>query len=175
MAKERSFVPGYLIIGLLYRDQEVLAQVLKELEQHYGPIAEHSESGVFTPTSYYNEELGGVPQRLFVRFAELVDPSTIAAIKRESNSIEDRWSLDDGRRQINIDPGILSLNSVILATAKGRTHRVPLSQGIWADLTLHWCKGEFIPLEWTYADYRDSATRALFTRWRETLKQELTE
>ncbi len=175
MARARSFVPGYLIVGLLYRDQEVLAQVLTELEQQYGPIAERSESGAFKATSYYNEELGGVPQRLFVRFTDLVDPSRIAAIKRESNAIEDRWRLGDASRQINIDPGILSLNSVILATAKGRTHRVPLSGGIWADLTLHWCKGEFIPLEWTYADYRDSTTRALFTQWRETLKQELTE
>ncbi len=173
MATPRSFVPGYLIAGVLYREEGVLARALADLEILYGPIAEDSKSGVFTPTNYYNEELGGTPTRCYFRFKELCDPSRIAEIKIATNAIEDRYRRDDGGRAINIDPGILSLNSVILATAKGRTHRVPLTDGIWADLTLHWCKGEFAPLEWTYADYRDSAVRALFTRWREELKQEL--
>lgn len=72
---------------------------------------------------------------------------------------------------MNLDPGLLSLTSLVLATAKGRAHRIALSDGIWADLTLIWSKGAFVPLEWTYADYRDEEVRALFSQWREDLKQ----
>ncbi len=61
----------------------------------------------------------------------------------------------DGNRRINIDPGYINPERLILAKGKNFTHRVYLSKGIFADLTLIFQKGSFRPLEWTYPDYAD--------------------
>ena len=40
---------------------------------------------------------------------------------------------------------------LVLATGKNFTHRVYLSRGIWADLTLIFQKGDWLDLPWTDA------------------------
>lgn len=79
--------------------------------------------------------MGGNPSRYFLVFKDLVDPARLAAIKRETNDIEERF-VENGGRRINLDPGILSAGSFILATTKNRSHRIPLSDGIYAEVTL---------------------------------------
>jgi hypothetical protein len=76
---------------------------------------------------------------------------------------------------LNIDPGYLSLEHVILATTKGYTHRPYLRDGIYADLTLIYQKGSYRALEWTYPDYGQPNIIALFnhlrTMYAEALKR----
>ena len=67
---------------------------------------------------------------------------------------ENRFEIDD-KRQVNIDPGYLSAERFVLATGKNYTHRIYLSKGIFADLTLIFTKGNFHTLPWTYPDYAD--------------------
>ena len=69
------------------------------------------------------------------------------------NEIEARFA-GDGRRQINMDPGFLNEERIILASGKNFTHRVYLRNGIYADLTLIYQKGAYQCLPWTYPDYR---------------------
>ncbi|MDP2953277.1 MAG: DUF4416 family protein, partial [Chloroflexota bacterium] len=47
-------------------------------------------------------------------------------------------------------------------TTKDRGHRIYLSEGIYAEVTLVWKRGEgFQPEEWTYPDYRTPEYRAI--------------
>ncbi len=171
MASAKPFEPSRLVMGLLLSRHALLGEVLAELERLWGPIACASTIRTFSESDYYDREMGAKPLRLWVAFTHLVDPSHLSAIKGQTNDLEQRFLHGGGGREVNLDPGLLSLTSLVLATAKGRAHRIALSDGIWADLTLIWSKGAFVPLEWTYADYRHEAVRALFSQWREDLKQ----
>ncbi|MCK4827091.1 DUF4416 family protein, partial [bacterium] len=45
---------------------------------------------------------------------------------------------------------------------KNYVHRIYLSKGIYADLTLVYKRKSFVPLEWTYPDYAEPETIGLF-------------
>jgi len=72
---------------------------------------------------------------------------------------------------VNIDPGYIALEHVILATTKGYAHRIYLKNGIYADLTLIYRDGTYRPLDWTYPDYAEKDTISLFNRWRDYYKK----
>jgi hypothetical protein len=67
--------------------------------------------------------------------------------------IEKRFSIAN-KRQINIDPGYLSLDKVVLATHKDYSHRLYLGKGIYGEVTLFFKDKTFNPFPWTYPDYR---------------------
>ncbi|NIR15998.1 MAG: DUF4416 family protein, partial [Desulfobacterales bacterium] len=57
---------------------------------------------------YYAKEMGWPLHRRFVSFEPLIRPLRIVEIKLTTNRIENE-NLQDGKRQINIDPGYISL------------------------------------------------------------------
>jgi len=73
---------------------------------------------------------------------------------------------------VNLDIGFLSLENFILATTKNFSHRVYLGQGIFADLTYQFSKGELRAFDWTYPDYLDGQKRDFFTWGRSFLLQQ---
>jgi len=137
-----------------------------------GPIEEKTPPALFTHTTYYDREMGEGLMRSFILFSPLVDREVLPDIKIFTNATEDLFS-EDGRRTVNIDSGYIALEHVILATTKGYAHRVYLGKGIHADLTLMFNSGSYRALEWTYPDYAQEQTIALFNRWREACKQSL--
>jgi hypothetical protein len=54
-------------------------------------------------------------------------------------------------------------------------HRVYLSKGIYADLTLIFQKGSFRPIKWTYPDYADPKIIEFFDGVREQYMNQLKE
>lgn len=143
-----------LISGLLGASAQHLEQAKGELQQKYGPI--DNESGVvdFDYTVYYNKEMGNSIVRQFVSFEKLIYPGRLKEIKIDTNGMELTHAAD-GLRQVNIDPGYLTLSSLVLATTKDATFRVYLGEGIYAQTTLFFQDKTFQPYEWTYRDYRD--------------------
>jgi len=131
-------------------------------------------SGVlpFEYTDYYAKESGAGLIRRFVSFEPLVSPDALPGIKLSTNRLEEEF-MKDGNRTVNIDPGYLSPAHLILATGKAYTHRPYLRDGIYADLTLVFVKHSFRRLEWTYPDYADPDTIALFNNIRERYMNQL--
>jgi hypothetical protein len=68
---------------------------------------------------------------------------------------------------LNLDPGVLSLGKFLLATTKDQAHRIYLCDGIFAEVTLRFEAGEFVPWPWTYADYREPDVREWLKQARE--------
>ena len=99
-------------------------------------------------------------------------PEAIAGIKLKTNNIENRHK-QDGKRLLNIDPGYVALERLVLATGKNYTHRIHLSKGIYADLTLIFHKGSFRTLAWTYQDYADPEVIGYFNMIREEYRKQL--
>jgi hypothetical protein len=173
MSIPKEAPPAKLIVGLLFRDPETAREVLDELSGRFGPLDFLSEPIPFTFTSYYDRELGEGILRRTGSFAELVAPETLPDIKLFTNALERRLSRD-GKRTVNIDPGLLTEERVVLATGKNFTHRIYLRDGIYADLTLLYQKGAFQALPWTYADYRTPAILHLLGALRRKLLLERT-
>jgi hypothetical protein len=158
MSVPRPPLPAKLVIGLLLARTDLFAILAAELEAAFGRLDLVSAWMPFDYTTYYAEEMGAELSRRVLSFRPLVAAERLPAIKLATNAIEQRHAVD-GRRSVNIDPGILSLERFVLATGKNFSHRIYLGQGIYADLTLLYRHGHFQVLPWTYPDYASPPLR----------------
>jgi hypothetical protein len=164
--------PVKLIMSLISSDDRLLHQTIEVLGERYGEVDFISDILVFDFTDYYTAEMGEGLFRRFVTFRPLIPRENLVRIKRETNEIEEQFAIE-GKRRINIDPGYICAEHVILATTKGYTHRPYLGEGIHADLTLVYREGTFRPLEWTYSDYASSPVREILQGVRKRYMLEL--
>lgn len=137
------------------------------LTRYYGEILEATESTHFSHSSYYSEEMGENLLRCFIGFKDFISPSKLASIKKNTNLLEESFSIDN-KRTINIDPGYLDLPKVVLASTKDFSHRIYLGEEIFAEVTLHWRqKRGFVDLPWTYPDYKSVYAKEFFGKLRD--------
>ncbi|MEK6531573.1 MAG: DUF4416 family protein [Deltaproteobacteria bacterium] len=158
--KATNTPPAKLVVSLFTCEKPLFLDALKWLEEEFGPLDFLSELLAFDYTDYYKDEFGGGLKRKVASFENPVLPEGLADIKTFTNSLEEGFK-NGPKRRINIDPGILTNHNFILATRKDFSHRVCLSQGVYADLTLIYSGGGFKDLEWTYPDYRDSRMKSI--------------
>jgi hypothetical protein len=164
--------PVKLIMSLIGSDDRLLHQVIQILGERYGEVDFTSDILPFDFTDYYTEEMGKGLFRRLITFSPLIPREQLVRIKQETNEIEEQFALE-GKRRVNIDPGYICAEHLILATTKGYTHRPYLGEGIHADLTLIYREGQFRPLDWTYPDYASSQVREILRRVRKQYVQEL--
>jgi hypothetical protein len=161
MSEPQKPDPVKLISSVFANTGENLSLSVKRLSTLFGAVDYVSDVRAFDYTRYYEAEMGSSLVRRFVTFEGLICPGRLPEIKGMTNGIEKDLSVNHGRR-VNIDPGYISHAHLILATGKAYTHRPYLRDGIYADLTLIYQHHSFRPLEWTYPDYADPKTIALF-------------
>jgi hypothetical protein len=161
-----------LVASLFSPEEKILEEVILELVAAHGSTEWVSPPLFFDRTRYYEKEMGWPLYRRFVSFKPLIRPEAIVNIKLQTNELERRY-LQEGRRKVNIDPGYVALERLVLATGKNYTHRIPLSKGIYADLTLVFHQGSFQTLAWTYRDYADPVVIGYFNTLRERYKNQL--
>ncbi len=172
MGTAGRFTPEKLVVGILSSSPESEKDVASLLSAQWGTIDYYSDPIPFTFTHYYDNEMGSPIVRRFAAFERLVDPSLLCAIKRETNSLEDRFRWL-GARRVNLDPGLLALPRFVLATTKESAHRVPLSHGIYAEVTLLYSHGSYRALEWTYPDFRSTPYLEVLNAIRALYKEQL--
>lgn len=161
--------PVKLFVGVLYSDEEKLSRGWGRLESLYGRVDYQSEPSPFTVTDYYEEEMGKGIYRLFLSFPSLISPEEIARIKQETNQMEEDLALE-GKRRVNLDPGYMDYNKVVLASKKYNGQKIYLNSGIYADLTLYYEKGKFHPYPWSFPDFKSGQYNPIFLRIRELYK-----
>jgi len=121
-------------------------------------------------TDHYTEELGSPVYRSFIFFNTIIDPASLVEAKLTTNEIEKTFSCDK-KRQINIDPGYLTLAKVVLASTKNYSHRLSLGKGIYGELELFYKDKTFVPHLFTYSDYMEKNCIEMFIKARGMLKQ----
>ncbi len=146
--------PAKLIIGLILKDTTLFEPLTVELSAFYGPLDMVSAWMPFDYTSYYEPEMGAPLLRRMLTFKSLIRQSELPATKLTTNRLEESYS-QNGKRRVNIDPGYLLLERLVLASGKNFSHRIYIGDGIYADLTLIYQHGAFVKLPWTYPDYAD--------------------
>ncbi|MDZ4819425.1 MAG: DUF4416 family protein [Planctomycetota bacterium] len=75
-------------------------------------------------------------------------------------------------RPLNLDPGYITAAKLVLASTKDHTHRIYLSQGIFAEITLFYRHKRWEHHEWTFPDYRREDYQAFFTSARKYLQSQ---
>jgi hypothetical protein len=163
------------IVGFIFVERFTVDSVLAELKNDIGDVMLKSETLPFTHTHYYDEEMGDRLTREWRVFEKLLLPDRIVQLKQKTNEIEKSYVNEKGGRKVNIDPGLLSLSSLVLASTKNYSHRIYLGRGIYGEVTLIYKNHRFHPLEWTYPDYREKRALDFFCEARKVLKNKLME
>jgi hypothetical protein len=161
-----------LILAVSSRHHEALEWARERCAEFHGPIALVSTPFNFTETDYYSATMGTNLQKQFLAFERLVDPATLAEIKRQTNDWELEYAALDRHletRPINLDPGYITAAKLVLASTKDHAHRIYLREGIYAEVTLAYRQRRWQALEWTYPDYRREDYQEFFTLCRESL------
>ena len=174
MSQPREPDPVKLIASIFTPKEDLIREVINELSLRYGPVDWESPPMFFDRTRYYEREMGWPLHRRFVSFEQLISPDYLVNVKLETNELESRY-LQEGSRLVNIDPGYIGLERLVLATGKNYVHRIYLGKGIYADLTLIYKKGSFRSLDWTYKDYANPKMIEMFNNVRKRYTEQLKE
>lgn len=168
----RTSIPEDVMLfsSVLYHEKAPVDSVLSILNDRFGDTLLVTDPMPFTYTSYYHAEMGSPLSRILIAFSRLVPRDSMPAIKTGTNEIEYNF-MKKGNRTINLDPGLITLENVCLATTKPYIHRIYLGKGIWAEVTLIYRGNSFQKLEWTYPDYASDELIQTFNGLRETYKR----
>ena len=156
-----------LIAGLISGDTRQFDAIRRVLERKFGKIDNETQVLDFSCTSYYGEEFGKNLKRKFLSFEKLIAAGGSYNVKLYTNVLEKDFS-ENGKRTVNIDPGYVSLTKLVLFTAKNRSHRIYLDEGIYADQELMFENKSFRPLDWAFTDYRTAEYIDFFNSVRAT-------
>ncbi|PKL51647.1 MAG: DUF4416 domain-containing protein [Nitrospira bacterium HGW-Nitrospira-1] len=159
-----------LFVGTLFADKKIFDDVLPVLKDNFGNILFQSDIQPWNYSNHYDKELGTPLYRNFIFFNEIIDHSMLADIKLLTNDVEAVYSRA-GKRQINLDPGYITLAKVVLASTKNYSHRIYVGKGIYAELALLYKNHQFIAMPYTYNDYKDQTSLAMFMKVRNLLKK----
>jgi hypothetical protein len=172
MGQIRQAEPVKLFVGMLSAYPGAFADAESALEEALGPVDLRSDLFAHEFTEYYRDEMGHPLVRLFVSFANLVEPARLVAIKTLTNEVEARMAAEGDWpvvRPMNLDPGYIAPSKLILASTKDYSHRIHLNEGIYAEVTLLYVRGTWQKLPWTYPDYQTAAYHDFFTKVRTRL------
>lgn len=161
-----------LLFGILAKSEEMFAKVERRIEYDYGEIERRSPIIPFTYTDYYNAEMGENILRRWISCKDLIFQNELPEVKLDTNKLELLFKpKDSASRCVNIDPGVIYLDKLILATTKNYTHRIYMSDGIYGEITLNYKKNHgYAPNHWTYADYKDPKNIEFFNLIRDDFK-----
>jgi hypothetical protein len=162
-----------LVLAAFSRYDEALDWARDQAERHWGP-ALASERFEFTETDYYEPTMGPGLRKQFLAFERPMDPASLVDWKIETNAWEEQYARQASHpelRPLNLDPGYLTLAKLVLASTKDHAHRIYLGRGIYAEVTLIYQHGRWLPREWTFPDYRRGDYHEFFDRCRKQMNK----
>lgn len=170
MSYPKSPPPVYYFASIIYREEGRLKEAVSLLFDKGWKVLKRTEEMDFAHTDYYYEEMGRPLKRVFTFFEPLCERERIVEFKHICYSIENALSID-GKRSVNIDPGYLTLENILLSTFKNYSHRIYLGEGVFAEITLIYRNKSYEPLPWTYPDYASNEIIKIFNLEREEYKR----
>lgn len=166
-----------LIVAAFSRTDEALDWTARQASAEWGPIALASDRFEFSETDYYQPTMGTGLHKQFLAFEQLVDPVRLSDVKLLTNQWEQDYADSRAKnknsnvsRPLNLDPGYITLAKLVLASTKDHAHRIYLSGGIFAEITLSYRDRRWQHFKWTFPDYRRADYQAFFDRCRDFLK-----
>jgi hypothetical protein len=161
-----------LLLGAFGRHDAALAWSQVRAATEFGRVALTSPKFEFSETDYYTPTMGAGLKKQFFAFERLIDPGTLATVKRQTNEWEAEYLASNQHselRPLNLDPGYITPAKLVLATTKDHAHRIYIGEGIYAEVTLSYRARRWQPREWTYPDYQREDYQQFFSECRRLL------
>ncbi|MEA2021012.1 MAG: DUF4416 family protein [Candidatus Caldatribacteriota bacterium] len=149
--------PVKLVVSMISSKESMFDVYEKLLQKNFERIDEKSNVQPFNFTDYYKEEFGKDLLQKIISFEKLIKCENLTEVKRITNDLENYILENDtqtNKRNINLDPGYITLDKFILASTKNGPSRIYLQKGIYAEITLRFQYKSFIPNEYTYSNYK---------------------
>ncbi len=162
-----------LFLAAFSRHPEALAWGQGRAVAHWGSIALASDLFDFDATDYYQPTMGPGIKKCFWAFERRIDPGRLAELKIQTNAWEAEYAGMEAQaepRPLNLDPGYLTPAKLVLASTKDHAHRIYLSRGIFAEVTLFYKDRQWQHRDWTFADYRRADYQRFFDACRQYLR-----
>jgi hypothetical protein len=152
---------------------DALADAVEALEKRFGRVQYETLEIPCSKADEYKEEMGDELLRRFYSFDNQVPRDSLPALKAACYRIEPRFSdTVDGYhfRTANIDPGILTPSTLVMASHKEYNHRIYLRDGVYGEISLIYAHDKFCRLPWTNADFCANEAIDFFQRVRSSFE-----
>ncbi len=166
--------PVLLFLAAFSRHEGALDWALERATEQWGPGVVARERFSFVDTAYYEPTMGPGIKKCFWAFERLIDPGEIVELKLQTNVWEAEYAKGRGHdesRPLNLDPGYLTPAKLVLASTKDHAHRLYLSRGIYAEVTLFYKDRRWQHRDWTFPDYRRADYQEYFSACRDWLRR----
>jgi len=166
--------PALLLLAVFSRHEAALDWARRRAVEVWGDLALESPAFDFHQTEYYTPSMGPGLRKVFFAFQRPFDPAMLVDVKLQTNQWEDEYAASASHaepRPLNLDPGYLTPGKLVLASTKDFVHRIYLSRGIYAEVTLFYRHHRWQHHDYTFPDYRRPEYHAFFTQCREWLKR----
>ncbi len=161
-----------IVAAVLLHGPKWLPEVLRALENRFGPVDYRGKMHAFDHTDYYRDEFGEGLWRGILSFRGVANPENLVEWKRKTREIEQEIS-PSGKRICNIDIGYLDPDKLVLGSFKSGPLKVYLGNGVFADILVKYGNGRFEPMPWAFPDFKDTRYHASLIVIREKLKSDL--
>src|SRR3989339_1006295 len=101
------------VLALFSADRSTMKQAALRFEELAGVLDYAGPVAPFGWTAFYTEEMGGALVKRLLSAETLMDPTRLIELKIGCRGIEDDF-LVDGRRTVNLDPGYLAGDKLVL-------------------------------------------------------------
>jgi hypothetical protein len=174
MSTIRSDIPPAIaFLSVVFHQSMDMNYLINLIQAHLFEVGRKFEPEYNPSLDYYAKQMLCPLKRIILVGAKPVNRDALIDLKLKADQLE-RSHLIDKKRQVNLDPGLITLEQVILATGKPYNHRVYLGQGVFSDLVYIFENGSFTSLAWTYPDYQEPAKIIFFNQIRSEFKKHLT-
>jgi hypothetical protein len=176
MGEIRPPTPVLPLLAVTSRHADAFDWASERFAAEFGAIQLASSRFRFDQTDYYEPTMGTELFKQFLAPVGLQDPGRLSHWKRLANQWEEDYRLG-GRlpdpRPLNLDPGYLSEDKLVLASTKNHAHRLYVGEGIYAEVTLRFHRRQWQTCPWTYPDYGQPHYHAFFLECRQWLRGQL--
>jgi hypothetical protein len=172
MGTTQKPLPVKLFFAIMYHERAPIDAVLERLRSRFGRIEATFGPAPFSWTDYYAKEMGASLLKSYCCIEKPIDRDELPAIKRWTNNLEQEYALE-GNRSVNVDPGYLARDKLVLASTKDFYHRLYLGEGIYGEVTLHFRQGKYRYFSWTYPDFKEEKLQEFLMKARAGLIGEL--
>ncbi|HDL01205.1 MAG TPA: DUF4416 family protein [candidate division Zixibacteria bacterium] len=174
MARIKQPPPGKLIVSIIYSSLDALSDALNVLERKFGKIQYETLEVECEQAPLYTEEMGNKLSHRFFSFEKNISRDSLTSIKAACYKIEAQFSdnIDNYPfRTVNIDPGLLTPTTLVMASHKEESHKVYLKDGVYGEIVMIYAHGGFCRLPWTKSDYCDEETITFLDRVKATFEE----
>ena len=168
MLELKEATSGIIFASIIYNSQQITKEEILDLWNDRFDQAEIFDPDFNPSLKYYSKEMGEDLKRFIIFSSQKVPREKMISEKIWATDIEREKSIDN-KRYLNIDIGLMTLEQVLLSTSKPYSHRIYLSDGVYAELTYTYENKSYHFLPWTYPDYQHEEKLVLFNSMRSRL------